>query len=381
VLDRLTEHRRNLHRIPELDFELPKTRAYITAVLSKLRCEIIPAGRAGLCAYFYAGKADTIAFRSDMDALPIAEENDCDYVSTHPGRMHACGHDGHMSILLGFAEELSWRADTLPHNVLLVFQAAEETTGGAKELCDSGLFEKYKVAKVFGLHLWPGYEKGVVVCRKGEFMAKACVLRVEIFGKSSHAAAAEKGVDALLAGTRFVTAAYEAERDAFAADVHRLLKFGAFESGTAANVISGHTLIHGTMRCFREDVFRLLSKRLYAVAAGLEREFGCRVALTFFEGHPAVCNDPDLFDAFKDALCGHAPLLPDGDDGEPFSFTEPDKPTMTAEDFSVYQQRVPGVFFHLGIGRDTPLHSAGFDIDESVLPLGVKAFLRLLYNI
>jgi hippurate hydrolase len=161
--DKLAEHRRTLHRIPELDFDLPKTRAYVTAVLSKLPCTLIPAGRAGLCAYFDAGMPDTMAFRSDMDALPITETNDCDYVSTHPGKMHACGHDGHMAMLLGFAEEISRRMNTLPHNVLLLFQAAEETTGGAREICDAGVFETYKVSKVFGLHLWPEYEKGAVV--------------------------------------------------------------------------------------------------------------------------------------------------------------------------------------------------------------------------
>ena len=382
MLGRLTEHRRALHRIPELDFDLPETRAYVTAVLSKLPCTILPAGRAGLCAYFDAGMPDTTALRSDMDALPLTETNDCDYASTHPGRMHACGHDGHTAVLLGFAEEISRRMDTLPHNVLLLFQAAEETMGGAQEICDAGVFEKYKVSKVFGLHLWPGREKGAVVCRKGAFMSEARVLRVDIYGKSVHAAAAKKGVDALSAGARFVTEAYEMESGILPSDVLRLLKFGMFQSVTATNVISGHSVLHGTIRCFEEDVSKRMEAGLRAVAERIEREFGCRVEIAFTESCPAVRNDPALFNRFRDALCGEAhKRLPEGDLGEPFPFVEADAPSMTSEDFSVYQRMVPGVFFHLGLGRNAPLHSAGFDFDESVLPVGVKAFLRLLYNI
>jgi hippurate hydrolase len=381
MLDRLREHRRRLHRIPELDFDLPQTHAYVREVLSALPCEIAPAGRgSGLCAYFDAGKPDTIAFRSDMDALPITEENECPYASTHPGKMHACGHDGHMAVLLGFAEEIAKRANDLPHNVLLVFQAAEETTDGAQEIVDAGVFERYKVSKVFGLHLWPGYEKGAVVCRRGAFMAKACVVKVEIFGKSSHAAAAGKGVDALLCGVKFITEAYRAERSAFADDVLRLLKFCTFESGTAMNIVAGHAAISGTIRCFDEGVFSELTGRLRAVAVEAERESGCRIDIDFVEGCPAVCNDSALFDRFKEVICAPARPIP-GDDGAAFSFVEPDEPAMTSEDFSVYQRAVPGVFFHLGLGRNAPLHSTKFDFDESALLFGVKAFLRLLYNI
>jgi hippurate hydrolase len=375
------EHRRQLHRIPELDFDLPKTRAYVTTVLSELPCEIIQAGRGGLCAYFDAGMPDTMAFRCDMDALPVTEANDCDYASTHNGRMHACGHDGHTAIMLGFAEDLSKRADTLPHNVLLIFQAAEETTGGAKEICNSGVLERYGVSKIFGLHLWPEYERGAIVCRKGHFMAGIRVLRIEIFGKSRHAAAAENGADALAAGAEFVSKAYAMERDAFADDVFRLLKFGIFESGTAMNVISGYTRIIGTVRCFEDEVFQLMSERLLAIARNVERDLGCRVEIGFSESCRAVYNDPVLFDRFKDALRNHAPLSRDGDDGEPFIFTEPGNPTMISEDFSDYQRKLPGIFFHLGSGSATPLHSNTFEIDESALPFGVKAFLRLLFII
>jgi hippurate hydrolase len=380
--ENLTEHRRQLHRIPELDFDLPKTRAYVTAVLAELPCKLINVGKGGLCAYFDAGKPDTLAFRCDMDALPITEENDLDYASTHPGRMHACGHDGHTAIMLGFAEALAKRRGAPPHNALLIFQAAEETTGGAKEIIDSGVLGEYNVSGVFGLHLWPGYEKGAIICRKGAFMAKACVLHVEVFGRSCHAATAEKGLDALWAGARFVTEAYRAEREAFDEGVFRLLKFGVFESGVAMNVISGRATIRGTMRCFEEDVFLSMKDRLRAVAAEIGRESGCRLELKFIEGCPAVRNDPALFERLKHALRGRAAASAGGeDDGGPFVFVEPAAPSMTSEDFSEYQRELPGVFFHLGTGGDTPLHSSVFDVDESTLPFGVKAFWRLLHSL
>jgi hippurate hydrolase len=208
------------------------------------------------------------------------------------------------------------------------------------------------------------------------------MLDIDIFGKSSHAAATGNGRDALLAGARFVTEAYRAEREAFADDVFRLLKFGAFSSGTARNIISGHTRISGTARCFGDGVLRRMLDGLRDVAAEIERESGCRAEIKIVEGCPAVYNDPALFERFRDALLKPARTgVSPADDGGPFSFIVPDRPTMISEDFSEYQCEVPGIFFHLGLGSDTALHSNVFDMDESVLPFGVKAFWRLLYNI
>ncbi|MDR0425312.1 MAG: amidohydrolase, partial [Clostridiales Family XIII bacterium] len=302
MLARLIRHRRALHRIPELDFDLPKTRAYVLSALEDLPCEITKIGGASVCAFFSAGKGDTFAFRSDMDALPITEQSDCSYASIHPGKMHACGHDGHMAILLTFAEEIAKRLSDLPHNVLLIFQAAEETTGGASEICESGIFERYGVSRIFGLHLWPECPKGALVCRKGEFMARICNLDVEIFGKSAHAAKHEQGIDALFIGLEFVRRAYEMERSQLGPAVRRLIKFGVFNSGTAMNVVSGYSKIKGTMRCFDDDVLGFLSERLSCLARDLENEYGCSIAISFLEGYPALINPPAAFEEFKKAI-------------------------------------------------------------------------------
>ncbi|MDR1136460.1 MAG: amidohydrolase [Clostridiales Family XIII bacterium] len=409
MLKRLIEHRRALHRIPELGFDLPKTRAYILSVLESLPCEITSIGQASVCAFFNAGKNASIAFRSDMDALPVTEDSSCEYASIHSGKMHACGHDGHMAILLTFAEEISQIAE-LPHNVLLVFQAAEETVGGAPEICESGIFEKYGVRKIFGLHLWPDYPAGSLICRKNEFMAKTCNLDIEIFGKSSHAAKHEFGIDALCIGVDFVKAAYAMESSEIPASVFRLLKFGVFNSGTAINVISGYSIISGTMRCFQDDIFSFMSGRLREIASDLEKKFGCDIKITFFEGYPALINKPAAFEEFKTAVsipvesrCALADAdlaagmtnaeAADSDASvqgktalEPaaprrLTLYEPAAPTLTAEDFAFYLQKLPGVYFYIGTGTNTPLHNNKYLLDESVLPLGVEVFFRLLYNI
>ena len=169
----LIDDRRALHRIPELDRQLPQTMAYLRASLEKLRCKVFSPMESALCAFFDYGKKEAVAFRADADALPIQERNRVDYRSEHEGCMHACGHDGHMAILLELARRLSEKKD-LPHNVLLVFQPAEETTGGAKDLCATGVFRAHKVQAIFGLHLWPQLPEGLIASRKNEMMARSC---------------------------------------------------------------------------------------------------------------------------------------------------------------------------------------------------------------
>ena len=164
--------RHALHRIPELDKELPETMAYLRRSLEGLPCFLLSPAEGSLCAFFDFGADCAVAFRADADALPIQEKTGAEYASVHPGKMHACGHDGHMAILLELARRLS-KKESLPHNVLLVFQSAEETTGGAKDLCDTGVFDQYHVKAIFGLHLWPGLPSGRIASRKNELMARS----------------------------------------------------------------------------------------------------------------------------------------------------------------------------------------------------------------
>ena len=202
--------------------------------------------------------------------------------------MHACGHDGHMAILLELARRLSEK-DCLPHNVLLIFQPAEETTGGARDICKTGLFKLYKVNAIFGLHLWPGLEAGVVASRKNEMMARTCEVKVDIYGKTTHIAKLDQGIDALNAGVEFYRRCMAME-SALPKKVFRLLKFGKFESGTVRNALSEHTHMEGSLRAFQDDVFYTLRAGIVSIGKEIERSYGCTVNIYMNDGYPAVAN-------------------------------------------------------------------------------------------
>ena len=354
--------RHALHRIPELDRQLPETLAYLKNALSGLGCRVFSPMEGSLCAWFDFGREDAIAFRADIDALPIEEKTGAPYASTHPGKMHACGHDGHAAIALELARRLSVKR-TLPHNVLLVFQPAEETTGGAKDLCDTGIFRDYKVKAIFGLHLWPGLEAGTVASRKNELMARSCEVTIDIYGRSAHIARAAEGVDALMAGAELYRRAVEMEAQ-LPGGIFRLLKFGKFHSGTVRNALSAHTHMEGSLRAFQDAVFDSLAEGLKDICRAVEAEYGCTVDLHLNSGYPAVMNPEELYDRVAGTV----------------SFTELEAPFMTAEDFSWYQRYLPGMFFFLGLGDAPALHADNFDFDETILLKGAELFEALAEN-
>ena len=354
--------RRALHAIPELELNLPKTMAYLENALSGLRCRVFSPMESSLCAFFDFGADRAIAFRADCDALPIAEKNEFTHVSTHPGCMHACGHDGHMAIALELARRLD-RMESLRHNVLLIFQPGEESPGGAEPLCRTGILEQHRVDAVFGLHLWPGLNAGEVFSREKELMSRSCEVNVDIYGKSAHIAKAKEGLDAVMAGCEFYRRAMELEQ-ALPADVFRLLKFGKFHSGTARNALSHHTHMEGSLRAFQDEVFEGLKSGLYRIAGEIEAETGCTVKITMSSGYPAILNPADLCRRVKQAA----------------EYRELAEPSMTSEDFSWYQRYVPGMFFFLGLGDVPALHTDNFDFDETILTKGADFFQKLAEN-
>ena len=356
---KIIEDRRALHRIPELDRNLPETISYLQDALDGLNCRVFSPMEGALCAYFDFGQAQTLAFRADADALPIQEQTGAEYASCHPGKMHACGHDGHMAIALELARRVS-RKTELPHNILIVFQPAEETTGGARELCGTGIFEKYHVKAIFGLHLWPGLAPGVIASRKNELMARSCEVNVDIFGKSAHIAKAAEGIDALDAGVSFYQKAMALEA-ALPPELFRLLKFGKFQSGTVRNALSAHTHMEGSLRAFQDEIFDSLAQGLDAIGQEVEADFGCTVTIHRTSGYPAVMNPPQLYDRVRECV----------------PFAELEAPSMTAEDFSWYQRRLPGMFFFLGAGDTPALHADTFDFDETILLKGADFFEKL----
>lgn len=362
MLSPVTAHRRYLHQIPELDDNLPQTLTLVTGVLRGHRCEYVSPIQGSVCAWFDFGKEETVAFRADMDALPIEETTGLPYASRHPGNMHACGHDGHTAMLLSLCQWLAENPEGLNRNVLAIFQPSEETSGGASRICDSGVLEKYNVTRIFGLHLWPHVAKGKIAVRPGPMMARSNEVTVRVEGKSAHLSRAEQGKDAMLAGIQYLTRAY-----ALAEEVPPpcVLRFGKMWSGTVRNAVSGDCALEGSLRTYQDETFEACRDGLYQIGAEIEAATGCRVRTDFSGGYPAVWNDETLYEAVR------AGLGPD-------DLTLLDKPSLAAEDFAFYQKRIPGVFFFLGTGDTPELHASNFDFDdETILPLGVEFLEKL----
>lgn len=371
LLDELTRYRRDLHRIPELDDDLPRTIAYVRSVFSGLSCDVLEPCKGAVCAFFDLGRAETVAIRADMDALPIDEASGAAFSSEHPGRMHACGHDGHMAMALAAA---TWvdrvargadavvRAGQLPRNVLFVFQPAEETTGGAKRVCESGVFERYHVTRIFGMHLWPDLPAGSLASRPGPLLARSSETTITFHGVSSHIAKWRDGRDALGAAARFVVGSKWLSRK-LGQDEPFLLRFGHMTAGTVRNAVAGQARVEGSLRVFSDDMFARAQDEVRALAQTAADEEGCTFDLHFSEGYPPVVNDGTLFGEAAQAL----PEL-----------ERVPEPLLIAEDFAFYQRSLPGVFFLLGTGTGIPLHADTFNFDERVLLRGVRAYQRLL---
>lgn len=367
----LKTYRRDLHRIPELGFDLYQTKEYLLKILRQYDCEITEVCHTGICAFFRLkdpddqNHAETIAFRSDMDGLPVLERNQVPYCSIHDGCMHACGHDGHMAMLLALAGEIDRRREELNSNVLLIFQPAEETKGGARDICETGILSRYSVKRIYGFHMWPMLEKHWIGSRANEFMAKSSEIDIQIKGRSAHSAYAEQGIDALAIGCRYLNDLYDMVKHDLPEKEYRLLSFGKMTSGTVRNAVSADTLLQGTLRCFNLDTFDFILKRMHEIAKGYENALQCKISITHSTGYPPVINHPGLFDEVRSSL-------------HDFDFHTFEKPFMISEDFSFYQQEVPGLFLFLGTGTKIPLHSDQFDFDEAILETGLKAYLRLL---
>lgn len=384
-IEKLTAHRRALHMIPELDRELPLTKEYLLSVLEDLDCELTFLCGDGICAFFDKGCDTTYGFRADMDALPVTEENTCSYRSRHDGRMHACGHDAHMSMVLTFGEYAD-DLDEAAHNILLIFQPAEETLGGAHEICESGVLEKYGVTKIFGIHLWPFARKGIIASKPGALMPRSAEINIDIKGRAAHGTAPYEGCDALFIAADYITNVYERhskmpgaiKRFAEAVpglsytpsaspDEQTLIHFGKLTSGYARNIVSDYSHILGTVRAFDEERFAKIIDILESSLSDMHDIYGCETDFSRSEGYPPLINDRALYDELRPVLeglsCGYEELA---------------EPLMISEDFSFYGLYVPSVFFLLGTGTGIPLHSTDFDFEEDLLASGLELYISLL---
>lgn len=364
-----TRLRRELHKVPELGFDCFETQRIVLRELEQCapdRLETI--ADTGVKAVFLApGATETLAFRADMDGLPNPEEADCPWRSQHDGRMHGCGHDGHMTALLTFARWLRDHRSEVRRNIVLLFQPGEEGWGGARRMIEEGALENPRVDRIYGLHLWPTVGRGRIGVRWGEQMAQTSDFEITVYGKSAHASTPQMGIDAIVVSAELITMVQTViTRDV---DPHQdaLLTLGRICGGTAHNVIADEVKISGTLRTLNDALFETLTEKLHALVRGLEIATGATIRPERRVYYPVVRNPRPLVERLYGVL-------------DSMDDTELVEPVMAAEDFAEYQRRVPGVFFFLGIngGRGgAPLHSAAFDFDEDVLLVGAEVYRRL----
>ena len=334
---------RALHRIPELGHHLPETTYYIEKRLAGLSCRVFSPAEGSLAAYFDFGKPVTLAFRADTDALPIQETTGLPFASCHPGRMHACGHDGHTAICLELARRLHKSGAAC--NCLLLFQCAEETDGGAKDICRSGALDGCH--GVLGLHLWPELPMGQVFSRRGPMMAGSCPITFRLAGAGRHIAQPGQG-DPLAACLRLYRRA------------RRLgVRFGQLHCGTAPNCVSADAFLQGSLRCFSPRRLAEKKKALRRLAA--QSKAGVEITLELGKGYPPLVNHTGLYRAAAQV----------------FPLAQLPRKTLAAEDFAFYGQKKPSLFCFLGAGNVPPLHSGRFFVPEAALRAGADFFTSL----
>ena len=381
ILPELIELRHDLHAHPELGYEEHRTSEVVQGQLAAAGVEFAAglAGGTGILGHLPGDADQAVGLRADMDALPITEQTGCAWSSTNDGVMHACGHDGHTTILVGAARVLSaLAADTpLPQPVSFVFQPAEEGGGGGLRMCEDGCLEGRVIGPAFkamyGLHGWPASALGVVSSRPGAMLAAADRFEITVEGLGGHAAMPHTTQDPVYAAASIVTALQQVIARNVNPVEGGVISVTRIEGGSAFNVIPSSVTMGGTLRALEPEALATARRRLAEVVDATARAAGCTATLEYHEGYPVTRNDPGAFEIFESIARRTV-----GDDRVlPMEF-----PVMGGEDFSYYGQRIPACFFVLGLldpGREAMpgLHHPEFDFNDDALATGVELFCRL----
>ncbi|HEX3452579.1 MAG TPA: amidohydrolase [Solirubrobacteraceae bacterium] len=365
--------RRDLHENPELGFEEVRTAGIVAERLRALGFEVHTGigvtGVVGVVRGARPGK--TIMLRADMDALPIEEENEVPYLSTAPGRMHACGHDGHVAMLLGAARIVMSRRDELAGTVCFLFQPAEEGKGGAKAMVDDGVLERFGIERAYGLHLASSHPAGQVGFREGAFYASSDSIEITVEGKGGHGAAPHLSIDPVYVASQFVVAVQQVVSRQIDPIEPAVVTIGSFHGGTTHNVIPSRVRMLGTVRAFDAGVRAKMAERIEGVLRGVCESSGATYQFEYLWRYPVTSNDAEQ--------TRYARALAERVAGEEHVADVPR--LMGAEDFSFFAERVPACFFTIGSngGESSawPHHHARFDIDESALETGVRMMTAL----
>lgn len=358
LLPWMTEVRRTLHRHPEPGNQELFTADYIEELLKELGLSPRRLLDTAVTADIVGGlPGPIVALRADMDALPVEEASGVSYASEHPGMMHACGHDLHMTALLGAARLLT--ETPFAGTVRLLFQPDEELNGGAQRMIDAGALDG--VSMVFGAHVRPDLPKGTVSVCEGPFYAASNPFSITLHGRSAHGAEPQKGADAVMAGARIVTALQERlTRHPSPA----VLTVGSFHGGRQCNLVADHAVLEGILRTFGREDRKLLTSELERVARETAAELGVTAETNITWGYSGITNPPEGVRLFRKAAAQLQTACLQA------------APIMTTEDFGAFLEQVPGCFWHLGVGGDAPLHNDRFCPSEDVLPLAAALHVQ-----
>lgn len=368
--------RRDLHAHPELSFKEFRTAAIVAEALSRYGLQVDRglAGTGVVGRLQWGNGRRAIGLRADMDALPLSEKNVCAHRSQNEGVMHACGHDGHTAMLLGAARYLAEQhaSPALDGTVYFIFQPAEESEGGAARMIAEGLFERFPMDAVFGLHNWPGLPVGVLAARSGPVMAGTSSFEITVQGQGCHAAMPHQGVDTLVAASHLVLAL----QTVVARNVHpgaaAVVSVTQMHGGDAWNVIPDDAVLRGTVRSFDAETQALVERAIERLCTGIAATFGARIDVRFDHHYPPTVNS-----VAETEFCRQVA-------GEVFGFEQvcgDEMPSMGAEDFAYFLREKPGCYVWLGNGPGTggcTLHNPHYDFNDALLPLGIRYWVRLV---
>ena len=369
----LAAWRQDIHAHPELGFEELRTAKLVAERLAGFGCEVTPGvGRTGVVGRLKVGNSPrTIGLRADMDALPIHETNGFSYRSQNEGRMHACGHDGHTTMLLGAARYLA-ETRAFDGTVNFIFQPAEEGLGGGEAMVKDGLFERFPCDSIFGMHNRPGMAVGKFAIRPGAMMAGGAYFDLMVKGRGAHGARPESGVDPLVIASHITTALQTIVSRNVKPQDTAVLSVTQIHAGDAYNVIPQDAVMRGTARAFSRDTMALMKERMERIATGVAGGLGAEAKLDFRVIFPPLVNDAAETAFIADTA---AELV------GPENINREGGLSMASEDFSYMLEHRPGAYIQIGNG-DRPggceVHNPGYDFNDEILPLGASLFVRLV---
>lgn len=368
--DQLIQIRRQLHQIPEIGLEEVETQKYLLQVIQAMPQAYLTVKtvNTGILVHVTGQNPDyTIGYRTDIDGLPVTEATGLPYASKHPGRMHACGHDIHMTVALGL---LSSFATTQPiHNFVFIFQPAEENASGGKRIYESGALDEWRPDEIYALHDNPQLPTGAIGCCLGTLFAGTCEIHIKLHGKSGHAAYPHLANDMVVVGAELVTQLQTIVSRNVDPIEGAVVTLGHFNAGTTMNVIAGEAQIDGTIRALTQKMNLHVQQRVREIVHGIEVMYGCQAELKLEQGgYLPVENNPELTQNFMTFMANH--------DGTEFIET---KPAMTGEDFGFMLSKIKGTMFWLGVDSPYALHSDHMAPHEAAIGQGIAAiepFLR-----